>query len=32
MATNKKKILITESFSQKGRVLLRERDDIEMVE
>jgi D-3-phosphoglycerate dehydrogenase / 2-oxoglutarate reductase len=32
MATNKKKILITESFSQKGRALLRERDDIEMVE
>jgi D-3-phosphoglycerate dehydrogenase len=32
MATNKKKILITESFSQKGRVLLSERDDIEMVE
>jgi D-3-phosphoglycerate dehydrogenase len=32
MATNKKKILITESFSQKGRALLIERDDIEMVE
>jgi D-3-phosphoglycerate dehydrogenase len=32
MATNKKKILITESFSQKGRTLLGERDDIEMVE
>jgi D-3-phosphoglycerate dehydrogenase / 2-oxoglutarate reductase len=32
MATNKKKILITESFSQKGRVLLSGRDDIEMVE
>ena len=32
MAANKKKILITESFSQKGRVLLAERDDIEMVE
>jgi len=32
MATNKKKILITESFSPKGRALLRERDDIEMVE
>jgi D-3-phosphoglycerate dehydrogenase / 2-oxoglutarate reductase len=32
MTTNKKKILITESFSQKGRALLRERDDIEMVE
>jgi len=32
MATNKKKILITESFSQKGRTLLSERDDIDMVE
>jgi D-3-phosphoglycerate dehydrogenase / 2-oxoglutarate reductase len=32
MATNKKKIFITESFSQAGRVLLGERDDIEMVE
>jgi D-3-phosphoglycerate dehydrogenase len=32
MATNKKKILVTESFSQKGRALLAERDDIEMVE
>jgi D-3-phosphoglycerate dehydrogenase len=32
MATNKKKILITESFSQKGRTILIERDDIEMVE
>jgi D-3-phosphoglycerate dehydrogenase len=32
MATNKKKILVTESFSQKGRALLTERDDIEMVE
>jgi D-3-phosphoglycerate dehydrogenase / 2-oxoglutarate reductase len=32
MATNKKKILITESFSQKGRALLNERDDVEMVE
>ncbi len=30
--TNKKKILITESFSQKGRALLGERDDIEMIE
>jgi len=29
--TNKKKILITESFSQKGRALLG-RDDIEMIE
>jgi D-3-phosphoglycerate dehydrogenase len=32
MATNKKKIFITESMSQQGRALLRERDDIEMVE
>jgi len=32
MATNKKKILITESFSQRGRALLIERDDIAMVE
>jgi D-3-phosphoglycerate dehydrogenase len=32
MATNKKKIFITESFSKAGRVLLGERDDIEMVE
>jgi D-3-phosphoglycerate dehydrogenase len=32
MATNKKKILITESFSQTGRALLSERDDVEMVE
>jgi len=32
MATNTKKIFITESFSQAGRVLLGERDDIEMVE
>jgi D-3-phosphoglycerate dehydrogenase len=32
MATNKKKILITESFSQPGRTLLSERDDVEMVE
>jgi D-3-phosphoglycerate dehydrogenase len=32
MATNKKKILITESFSQTGRALLSERDDIDMVE
>ncbi len=32
MATNKKKILVTESFSQKGRALLAARDDIEMVE
>ncbi len=32
MTTNKKKILVTESFSQKGRALLAMRDDIEMVE
>ena len=32
MATNKKKILITESMSQRGRALLHARDDIELVE
>ncbi len=32
MATNKKKIFITESMSQSGRALLRERDDFELVE
>ena len=32
MATNKKKIFITESMSPSGRALLRERDDIELVE
>ena len=32
MATNKKKIFITESMSQQGRALLNERDDIETVE
>src|ERR1700722_8307717 len=32
MATNKKKIFITESMSQQGRALLRERDDIEIVD
>ena len=32
MATNKKKIFITESMSQPGRALLRERDDIELIE
>src|ERR1700726_3718653 len=32
MATNKKKIFVTESMSQQGRALLRERDDIEVVE
>jgi D-3-phosphoglycerate dehydrogenase len=30
-ATNKKKLLLTESFSPKGVALLAERDDIEMV-
>jgi len=32
MAANKKKIFITESMSQHGRSLLKERDDIEVVE
>ena len=32
MATNKKKIFITESMSQQGRALLQARDDIELVE
>ena len=32
MATNKKKIFITESMSQQGRALLNARDDIETVE
>jgi D-3-phosphoglycerate dehydrogenase len=32
MATNKKKIFITESMSHQGRALLRERGDIEIVE
>jgi len=32
MATNKKKILVTESMSQQGRALLNERDDIELIE
>src|SRR3954464_7506993 len=32
MAANKKKIFITESMSQPGRALLRERDDIEIIE
>ncbi len=32
MATNKKKIFVTESMSQQGRALLKERDDIEVVE
>src|ERR1700730_8460048 len=32
MATNRKKILITESFSPKGRDLFKDRDDIDLVE
>jgi D-3-phosphoglycerate dehydrogenase len=32
MATNKKKIFVTESMSKPGRALLKERDDIEIVE
>src|SRR6201996_8334773 len=32
MATNKKKIFVTESMSQPGRALLREGDDIQIVE
>jgi D-3-phosphoglycerate dehydrogenase len=32
MATNKKKIFVTESMSQPGRALLKERDDIDLVE
>src|ERR1700694_4148627 len=32
MATNKKKIFVTESMSPQGRVLLSARDDIELVE
>lgn len=32
MTTNKKKILITQTMSPGGRALLRERDDIELVE
>jgi D-3-phosphoglycerate dehydrogenase / 2-oxoglutarate reductase len=32
MATNKKKILVTESMSRQGRILLNEREDIELVE
>lgn len=32
MATNKKKIFLTESFSQSGRALLQERDDLDLVE
>src|ERR1700720_3516132 len=32
MTTNKKKLLITESMSQRGRILFRERGDIEAIE
>jgi D-3-phosphoglycerate dehydrogenase / 2-oxoglutarate reductase len=32
MATNKNKILVTESMSQQGRALLHARDDIELIE
>src|SRR6187399_462597 len=32
MASNKKKIFITESFSQAGRALLQQRDDLDLVE
>ena len=32
MATNKKKIFITESMSQQGRALLHARDDIDLIE
>jgi D-3-phosphoglycerate dehydrogenase len=32
MPTNRKKIFVTESMSQPGRALLRERDDIEIIE
>jgi D-3-phosphoglycerate dehydrogenase len=32
MTTNKKKLLITESFSQRGRAILAERGDVETVE
>ena len=32
MATNKKKILVTESMSQQGRALLNAREDIELIE
>ena len=32
MATNKKKILITKSFSPAGRELFKNRDDIDLVE
>lgn len=32
MTTNKKKIFVTESMSEQGRSLLRQRDDIELIE
>jgi D-3-phosphoglycerate dehydrogenase len=32
MASNKKKIFVAESMSQTGRALLKERDDIELIE
>jgi D-3-phosphoglycerate dehydrogenase len=32
MATNKKKILVTETMSPRGRAVLQERDDIELIE
>jgi D-3-phosphoglycerate dehydrogenase len=32
MTTNKKKLLITESFSQQGRALFRERGDVEVID
>jgi len=32
MATNKKKIFVTESMSQQGRALLNARDDIDLIE
>src|SRR3954453_21334623 len=32
MATNRKKVLITESFSQRGRELFKDRDDIVLIE
>ena len=32
MTTNKKKIFVTETMSQPGRALLKERDDIELIE
>ena len=32
MTTNKRKIFVTESMSEQGRALLRQRDDIELIE